>query len=99
MDEENLPQEFEKATGIKVQLDLYESNEEMIAKLQAGGLGQYDIIIPSDYIMPSLINLNLLTPLDHSKIPNLKNLGHKFQTAPLTRATNTPWAGSGEQSV
>ncbi|MBC8439723.1 MAG: spermidine/putrescine ABC transporter substrate-binding protein [Deltaproteobacteria bacterium] len=78
MDEENMPKDFEKATGIKVQLDMYESNEEMMAKLQAGGLGQYDIIIPSDYIMPSLINLKLLTPLDHSKIPNLKNLGHKF---------------------
>lgn len=81
MDEENMPKEFEEATGIKVHLDMYESNEEMMAKLQAGGLGQYDLIIPSDYIMPSLINLNLLTPLDHSKIPNLKNLSDKFKTA------------------
>ncbi len=81
MDEENMPKEFEEATGIKVHLDMYESNEEMMAKLQAGGLGQYDLIIPSDYIMPSLINLNLLTPLDHSKIPNLKNLGDKFKSA------------------
>ena len=81
MDEENMPKEFEEATGIKVHLDMYESNEEMMAKLQAGGLGQYDLIIPSDYIMPSLINLNLLTPLDHAKIPNLKNLGDKFKNA------------------
>jgi spermidine/putrescine transport system substrate-binding protein len=81
MDEENMPKEFEEATGIMVHLDMYESNEEMMAKLQAGGLGQYDLIIPSDYIMPSLINLNLLTPLDHSKIPNLKNLGDKFKSA------------------
>jgi len=81
MDEENMPKDFEKATGIKVRLDMYESNEEMMAKLQAGGLGQYDLIIPSDYIMPSLINLGLLTPLDHSKIPNLKNLGKKFTDA------------------
>ncbi len=81
MDEENMPKDFEKATGIKVQLDMYESNEEMMAKLQAGGLGQYDIIIPSDYIMPSLINLKLLTPLNISKIPNMKNLGHKFTQA------------------
>jgi spermidine/putrescine transport system substrate-binding protein len=79
MDEENMPKDFEKATGIKVRLDLYESNEEMMAKLQAGGVSQYDIIVPSDYIMPSLINLKLIQPLDHSKIPNLKNLGTKFQ--------------------
>ncbi len=79
MDEENMPKAFEKATGIKVRLDLYESNEEMMAKLQAGGVSQYDIIVPSDYIMPSLINLKLIQPLDHSKIPNLKNLGKRFR--------------------
>jgi spermidine/putrescine transport system substrate-binding protein len=79
MDEENMPKDFEKATGIKVRLDLYESNEDMMAKLQAGGVAQYDLIVPSDYIMPSLINLKLVQPLDHSKIPNLKNLGNKFQ--------------------
>ena len=72
MDEENMPKDFEKATGIKVKLDMYESNEEMMAKLQAGGLGQYDIIIPTDFIITSLINLKLIVPLDHSKIPNLK---------------------------
>ena len=38
MDEENMPKDFEKATGIKVRLDLYESNEDMMAKLQAGGV-------------------------------------------------------------
>ncbi len=81
MDEENMPKDFEKATGIKVSLDLYESNEEMVAKLQAGGASQYDIIVPSDYIMPSLINLKLVQPLDHSKIPNLKNLGQRFREA------------------
>ena len=81
MDEENMPKDFEKATGIKVKLDMYESNEEMMAKLQAGGLGQYDIIIPTDFIITSLINLKLIVPLDHSKIPNLKNLGKKFATA------------------
>jgi len=79
MDEENMPKDFEKATGIKARLDLYESNEEMMAKLQAGGVSQYDIIVPSDYIMPSLINLKLIQPLDHSKISNLNNLGAKFR--------------------
>ena len=79
MDEENMPRAFEKKTGIKVRLDLYESNEEMVAKLQAGGVGQYDIIVPSEYIIPSLINLNLIQPLDHTKIPNLTNLGKMFK--------------------
>ena len=79
MDEENMPAEFEKATGIKVRLDIYENNEEMVAKLQAGGVSQYDIIVPSDYIMPVLINQKLIQPLDHAKIPNLKNLKPIFK--------------------
>ena len=79
MDEVNMPKAFEEATGIKVHLDLYESNEEMLAKLQAGGDSLYDIVVPSDYIMPSMIELKLLQPLDHAKLPNLKNLGAKFR--------------------
>jgi len=73
-----MPDQFEKATGIKVRIDLYENNEEMVAKLQAGGVSQYDIIVPSDYIMPLLINQKLIQPLDQAKIPNLKNLKEIF---------------------
>ena len=79
MDEEKMPADFEAATGIKVRLDIYENNEEMVAKLQAGGVSQYDVIVPSDYIMPVLINQNLIQPLDHAKIPNLDNLKPIFR--------------------
>ncbi|MEJ2639552.1 MAG: spermidine/putrescine ABC transporter substrate-binding protein [Desulfosarcinaceae bacterium] len=78
MDEEAMPAAFEKETGIKVRLDIYENNEEMVAKLQAGGVRQYDIIVPSDYIMPVLINQKLIQPIDHSQVPNLKNLKPLF---------------------
>ena len=74
-----MPADFEAKTGIKVRLDIYENNEEMVAKLQAGGVSQYDIIVPSDYIMPVLINQHLIQPLDHAKIPNLKNLKPIFR--------------------
>lgn len=77
----DIPLAFEKETGIKVRMDLYESNEDMIAKLQAGGVSQYDIIVPSDYVLPALIELGLMQPLDHSKIPNLKNLKAAFRNA------------------
>ena len=79
MDEENMPREFTKRTGIKVRLDFYENNEEMVAKLQAGGVSQYDIIVPSEYILPVLINQKLIRPLDHAKIPNLNNLRVLFR--------------------
>jgi spermidine/putrescine transport system substrate-binding protein len=81
MDEEQMPADFEKATGIRVRLDIYENNEEMVAKLMAGGVNQYDIVVPSDYIMPVLINQKLIQPLDHAKIPNLKNLKPIFREA------------------
>ncbi len=69
---------FEKEFDCKVRLDYYESNEEMVAKLQSGALGQYDIIMPSTYMMPSLLNLKLIQPLDHTKLPNIKNLKVEF---------------------
>ena len=50
---------FEKETGIKVTMDGYDSNETLLAKLQAGGAA-YDVIVPSQSIMRTLINQNLL---------------------------------------
>ena len=79
MDEEKMPADFEEKFGIKVRLDIYENNEEMVAKLQAGGASQYDLIVPSDYIMPVLINQKLIQPLDHAKLPNLENLKPIFR--------------------
>lgn len=70
---------FEQENKVKVTVDNYGSNEEMLAKLQAGGVSQYDVIVPSDYIMSSLIALKLLQPLELKQIPNFKNLAPKFQ--------------------
>ncbi len=50
---------FEKEFGVKVTYDTYESNEEMVAKLQAGATG-YDIIVPSGYIIPVLVATDLI---------------------------------------
>lgn len=73
-----IPTQFETETGIKIRMDLYESNEEMMGKLQAGGVNQYDIIVPSTYIITPLVELGLLQKLDKSKLPNLVNLDPKF---------------------
>ena len=66
--------DFEKETGVKVKFDYYESNEEMIAKLQGGGVRQYDLIFPSTYFLTSLKHLKLIQPLDHKRLPGLVNL-------------------------
>lgn len=70
---------FEKQTGIDVRVDHFTSMEEMMAKLQVGGESQYDVVMPSDYIVTSMVKMGLLRELDHSKIPNMKNLDDMFR--------------------
>ena len=78
---EYIPQDviddFSKETGIKVSVENYASNEEMLAKLGAGG-GSFDIIQPSEYVVEALVKEKLLRPLDKKAIPNLKNIDPKF---------------------
>ena len=72
---------FQKQTGIKVTQDYFSSNEELLAKLQAGGTG-YDVIVPSDYMVSIMIKSDILEPLDMSKIPNFKNVGGNYKGLP-----------------
>lgn len=69
---------FEQKFDCKVNIDLYEDNESMLAKVQGGGAGLYDIVVPSDNIVPAMVKQKLLAPLRHENIPNLKNLEKKF---------------------
>src|SRR5579862_2689324 len=66
--------EFEKTSGIKVNLNFYASNEEMIIKLKATGGEGYDLIVPSDYSVEILRKENLLKKLDKTKLNFLDNL-------------------------
>ncbi len=78
-----IPAEFEKQTGIKVKIDLYEATEEMEAKLRAGGTSQYDMVVMTDHAIPVFAKQGLIQPLDMSKIPNRKNLAPRFQNPPF----------------
>ena len=69
---------FTQKTGIKVNYDTYSSNEELLAKLQAGASG-YDVIIPSDYVVTIMAKQGLLEPIDFSKVPNFGNIGDQFK--------------------
>ncbi len=69
---------FEEETGIKVNYDAYSSNEELLAKLQAGASG-YDVIIPSDYIVTIMAAQGMLEEMDLAEIPNFKNIGDEFK--------------------
>ena len=63
---------FELVYGITLNRDEYSSNEEMYAKVSAGG-SAYDLVQPTDYIVPLMIRQELLQELDHSKLPNIGN--------------------------
>ena len=64
---------FEKATGIKVTYDVFDSNEVLETKLLAGSSG-YDIVVPTLNFLGRQIKAGVFTPLDKSKIPNYANL-------------------------
>ena len=70
--------EFEELTGIKVNYTLFDTNEDMYAKIVHGG-SQYDIIVPSDYMIARLIDENLLEKLDYDNIPNIKYINDKYR--------------------
>ena len=70
--------EFTKRYGIKVNYTTFESNENMYNKLQSGG-ANYDIVIPSDYMIAKLIEEEMLVELDYSNIPNYKYILPKYK--------------------
>lgn len=74
--------DFEQKYNVKVNYDIYGSNEEMLAKIQAGASG-YDLIQPSDYMVATMIKLGLLEELNKENIPNEKNIVSTFQTPPF----------------
>ncbi len=74
---QQLLDDFTAQHGIKVNYDTYSSNEEMLAKLQAGASG-YDVVIPSDYMVVVMQKLGLLDSLDHAQLTNLGNIDPQY---------------------
>lgn len=75
---EYIPQEvydaFEEETGIKVVESTFSSNEEMLAKLTAGGSDQYDMVIASNYVIKAMVEQDLIQPIDKDNLENLGNI-------------------------
>jgi spermidine/putrescine transport system substrate-binding protein len=69
--------DFKKAAGVDVNMSLFATNDELFAKLKAGNPG-FDVIVPSNEFVTRMGQAGLLEPLDHSKIPNLKNVDPAF---------------------
>lgn len=79
--DEALLTKYEEEYGVKIIYDTFASNEDLLAKLQAGATG-YDVIFPSDYMVAQMIELGMLAEIDHNNIPNLKNMDPFFLDAP-----------------
>ena len=65
---------FEEEYGIKVVETVFESNDEMLAKLLTGSKGEYDIAVPSNFFVGALLENDLLEPYDEGAITNLDNI-------------------------
>lgn len=65
--------DFEKETGIDTTVDTYDSNEVVLEKLQSG-VADYDLVVPSDYMLKVMIPEGLLRELDRSRLPGMANL-------------------------
>jgi spermidine/putrescine transport system substrate-binding protein len=74
-----IPKAFEAKTGIHVLVDVYEAQEEMLAKMRAGGASQYDVLVASDVVVAPLIALKLVRPLDPARLTHRGNLDPRWR--------------------
>ena len=73
--------DFEDATGIEANMDLFADNDELFAKLKEGNPG-YDLIVPTNDYVERMIEAKMLQEIDHSQVPNFeKNVSEVFQDA------------------
>ena len=68
---------YEREYGVRVEVNYstYSSNEDMYAKISSGA-SNYDVVIPSDYMIARMIGEGLLRPLNLSNIPNIENIDY-----------------------
>ncbi|NEO83687.1 MAG: spermidine/putrescine ABC transporter substrate-binding protein [Spirulina sp. SIO3F2] len=76
--DDDLLQRFEETTGIRAIADVFDSNEAMLARLQASGGGGYSIIYPSDYMVQKMVELDFVQSLDPSKLVGMERLFERF---------------------
>lgn len=72
----NVIKEFEKEYDVKVQYDMFFSNEDMYTKIISE---TYDVLVPSDYTIQRLVEEKKLQKLDYSKLPNAANVDAAYR--------------------
>ncbi|MDK2813397.1 MAG: spermidine/putrescine transport system substrate-binding protein [Clostridiales bacterium] len=74
----DINKEFEDLTGIKVNYTTYDTNESLYAKLKSGG-ANYDVIVPSDYMIGKMSKEGMLAKLNFDNIPNFAMIGDQYK--------------------
>lgn len=75
---EELIPKFKEDTGITINIDYYDTNENLEAKLRASNGAGYDVVVPGDYMIQILKNDGLLMKIDAAKFPNGGNIEPEF---------------------
>src|SRR5690625_3193021 len=73
--DEDVIRAFESEFGVRVQYDMFMSNEDMYTKIQSE---DYDVLIPSDYMIQRLVEEDKLMELDFDKIPNIEKVDTSY---------------------
>ena len=92
--DDELFKDFRDVTGLRTIRELFDSNEKMIAALQAGKGQAFSVLYPSEYFIPKLLKADLLAELDHDRVQGLDNLMPQFRrsTADLDNHYGVPFA-------
>jgi spermidine/putrescine transport system substrate-binding protein len=75
---ESTIRDAEKELNCRIKIDYMENSETLRTKLEGGASG-YDVVMPSDEVLPQLVSGNLVEPLDPAKLPNAKNLAARWK--------------------
>ena len=81
--------DFEKETGVKVVYSNFDTDETMLEKLSMAKGGDYDIVIADDYILETAIQEGLAEKLDKDSLENIKNINHYIRDSSMIQTMNT----------
>ncbi len=88
--DESIFDDFETQTGIKINYSTAASNEVLYSLLKSGG-GEYDVIVPSDYLISRLIDEGMIQKINFDNVPNADLIDEKYK--------NLEYDPTGEYSV
>lgn len=76
--DESLIEQFEAQTGITVNYQTVSDNETLYSQLKTGG-ADFDVVVPSDYMVARLIAEDMLAEIDYSNVPNFDLIDQRFK--------------------